>query len=295
MNRGVLLGVSSYLLWGLSPIYWRIEPEVPLFDVILWRSATAAMLLVAWQIFRGSLARLREFVASPQDLLRFAWTAFLLGTNWIVFIWVVTSDRVFEASLGYFINPLVSVVLGVVVLRERLGLVPVMSVLIAASGVLILAVDVGSVPWTALYLAISFALYGLYRKTSPAGSMDGLTIEMLVLLPFVLCLLVVRAVVGDGVFGLHDFGLDVWLIGAGAMTISPLLLFSAAARRVELWIVGMLQFLAPTIQFFLAVLLWNEPWGGGQAVGFVLIWTALAVFVADIVVRIRKAKRLSDS
>ena len=135
-----------------------------------------------------------------------------------------------EASLGYFINPLMSVLLGVVVLRERLRLVPMMTVLIAVCGVLVLALDVGSVPWVALYLAGSFALYGLFRKTSPAGSWDGLTIEMLVLLPFVLSLLVVRALSGDGVFGLSDIGLDVWLIGAGAMTIAPLLLFSASAR-----------------------------------------------------------------
>ena len=295
MNRGVLLGVSAYLLWGLSPIYWRIEGDVPLFDVILWRAAAAAVLLVGWQLVNGSLSRLRTLVASPRDLLMFTLTASLLATNWIAFIWVVTTDRVLEASLGYFINPLMSVLLGVVVLRERLRLVPMMTVLIAACGVLVLALDVGSVPWIALYLAGSFALYGLFRKTSPAGSWDGLTIEMLVLLPFVLSLLVVRALSGDGVFGLSDIGLDIWLIGAGAMTIAPLLLFSASARRIELWIVGMLQFLAPTIQFFLGVLWWNEPWGGGQALGFVLIWFALVVFVVDTGAQIRRVRRFSRS
>ena len=293
MNRGVLLGVGAYLLWGLSPIYWRIEGDVPLFDVILWRAAAAAALLVGWQVIGGSLPRLRALVARPRDFLMYALTASLLATNWIAFIWVVTTDRVLEASLGYFINPLMSVVLGVLVLRERLRLVPMLTVLIAACGVLVLALDVGSVPWIALYLAGSFALYGLFRKTSPAGSWDGLTIEMLVLSPFVLCLMVVRALSGDGVFGLSDVGLDIWLLGAGAMTIAPLLLFSASARRIELWIVGMLQFLAPTIQFFLGVLWWNEPWSGGQALGFVLIWLALIVFVVDTGIQIRRARRLS--
>ncbi|MCQ3807144.1 MAG: EamA family transporter RarD [Acidimicrobiaceae bacterium] len=295
MNRGALLGVSAYLLWGLSPVYWRIEGDVALLDVILWRAAGAALLLVGWQLLRGSFRRLRALVAQPRDFLMFVLTASLLATNWIAFIWVVTTDRVLEASLGYFINPMMSVALGVVVLRERLNLVPLLTVLVAACGVLVLAVDVGAVPWTALYLGGSFALYGLFRKTSPAGSMDGLTIEMLVLLPFVLCWLVVRALSGDGVFGLSDIGLDVWLIGSGAMTIAPLLLFSAAARRIELWIVGMLQFLAPTIQFLLGVVLWDEPWGGGQALGFVLIWLALIVFVADAGLQVRRVRRISGA
>jgi len=295
VNRGALLGVSAYLLWGLSPVYWRIEGDVALLDVILWRAAGAALLLVGWQLLRGSFRRLRALVAQPRDFLMFVLTASLLATNWIAFIWVVTTDRVLEASLGYFINPMMSVALGVVVLRERLNLVPLLTVLVAACGVLVLAVDVGAVPWTALYLGGSFALYGLFRKTSPAGSMDGLTIEMLVLLPFVLCWLVVRALSGDGVFGLSDIGLDVWLIGSGAMTIAPLLLFSAAARRIELWIVGMLQFLAPTIQFLLGVVLWDEPWGGGQALGFVLIWLALIVFVADAGLQVRRVRRISGA
>lgn len=290
----MLLGIAAYLLWGLSPVYWRIEPDVPVLDVILWRAGTSAAMLVGAAMVMGSLPRLRALVLSPRDLATFALTSFLLATNWIVFIWVVAENRVLEASLGYFINPLMSVLLGVLVLRERLRLVPMSTVLIAAAGVLVLAVDVGSVPWTALYLAASFALYGLFRKTSPAGSWEGLTIEMLMLLPFVLALIMVRALHGDGVFGLSDWGLDVWLLGSGAMTIAPLLLFAASARRIELWIVGMLQFLAPTIQFLLAVLLWNEPWSGGQALGFMFIWLALIVFVADTGNQIRRAKRSAN-
>ncbi|MCQ3813908.1 MAG: EamA family transporter RarD [Acidimicrobiia bacterium] len=293
MNRGAVLGVAAYLLWGLSPIFWRIEPEVSLFDVILWRSAAAAVLLIVWQITRGSLSRLRTLVAKPRDFSKFLFTALLLGTNWIVFILVVTTDRVLEASLGYFINPLMSVLLGVVVLRERLRRASLFTVFLAACGVLVLALDVGSVPWNALYLAGSFALYGLFRKLSSVGTMDGLTIEMLMLFPVVLGLIVYRAVVGEGVFGLHDLGLDIWLIGAGAMTIAPLLLFSAAARLMELWIVGMMQFLAPTLQFVLAVWLWNEPWSGGVAVGFVLIWVALAIFVAETFHQIRRTRHLA--
>ena len=294
MNRGVLLGIGAYLLWGLSPIYWRIEGDVPLFDVILWRTVAAAAMLVGWQVIRGSQPRLRSLVAEGRARLMFALTALLLASNWITFIWLVTSERVLEVSLGYFMTPLMNVLLGVVVLRERLRLVPMLTVCVASCGVLVLALDVGGVPWAALYLGGSFAVYGLFRKTSSAGSIDGLTLEMLALLPFVLCLLVVRALSGDGVFGLSDVGLDIWLLGAGAMTIAPLLLFAASARRIELWLVGMLQFLAPTIQFFLGVLLWDESWSGGQTVGFVLIWLALIVFVAETGIQIRRMRRLAS-
>ncbi|MDE0065605.1 MAG: EamA family transporter RarD [Acidimicrobiaceae bacterium] len=291
MNRGALLGIGAYLLWGLSPIYWRIEGDVPVFDVILWRTAAAAAMLIGWQMGTGSLTRLRSLVAAPRARLMFVATSLLLASNWVTFIWLVGSERVLEVSLGYFMTPLMNVLLGVVVLRERLRLVPMLTVCVAACGVLVLALDVGGVPWAALYLGGSFAVYGLFRKTSPAGSIDGLTLEMLVLLPVVLCLLGFRALSGDGVFGLSDVGLDIWLIGAGAMTIAPLLLFAASARRIELWVVGMLQFLAPTIQFFLGALLWDESWSGGQAVGFVCIWLALIAFVADTGTQILRAKR----
>ncbi|MCY3850721.1 MAG: EamA family transporter RarD [Acidimicrobiaceae bacterium] len=294
MNRGVLLGTGAYLLWGLSPIYWRIEGDVPLFDVILWRTAAAAAMLVCWQTAAGSLTRLRSLAAEPRARLMFAATSLLLASNWVTFIWLVGSERVLEVSLGYFMTPLMNVVLGVVVLRERLRLVPMLTVCAAACGVLVLALDVGGIPWAAIYLGGSFAVYGLFRKTSPAGSIDGLTLEMLVLLPFVVFLLVFRALSGDGVFGLSDVGLDIWLLGAGAMTVAPLLLFAASTRCIELWVVGMLQFLAPTIQFFLGALLWDESWSGGQAVGFVCIWLALIVFVADTGVQIRRARRLTS-
>ncbi len=295
MSRGAIFGVSSYVLWGLSPIYWRIEGDLPLIDVILWRAGTAALLLLGIQWCRGSLSQLRFFVAKPKDLLMFVLNSFLLSSNWLAFIWVVTSNRVLEASLGYFINPLMSVLLGVLVLRERLRLLPMLTVLLAAFGVAVLTFDVGSVPWTALYLASSFALYGLFRKTSPAGSIDGLTVETLLLFPFVVALIVYRMFSGAGIVEFQDVGLDLWLIGAGVMTIAPLLLFSASARLIELWVVGMLQFVAPTLQFVLAVWLWNEPFSGGVALGFVLIWVALAIFAAESFWKFRRARLLAQS
>lgn len=295
MSRGATLAVSSYVLWGLSPIYWRIEGDVPLIDVILWRAGAAAVLLLGIQIVRGTFSRLRLLVAKPKDLLMFGLNAFLLSSNWLAFIWVVTSNRVLEASLGYFINPLMSVLLGVLVLRERLRVVPMLAVLLAAFGVAILTYDVGTVPWPALYLAGSFATYGLFRKTSRAGSVDGLTIETMLLFPFVLALLLYRMVSGEGIVEFQDFGLNFWLIGAGVVTIAPLLLFAASTRLIELWVVGMLQFVAPILQFVLAVWLWNEPFSGGVALGFVLIWVALAIFAVESFWQIRRARLLAQN
>lgn len=288
MNRGVLIGVAAYVVWGLSPIYWRLVDDVASIDVVLARTISTMLVLLALHALGRTLGRLRSHLVDRRAAAMFVLTAAALGTNWLIFVWAVNNDRVLEASLGYFINPLVSVVLGVVVLRERLRPGPMIAVAIAAIGVVVLAVDVGALPWVSLTLAGTFGVYGLIRKTSPAGSLDGLTLEMGVLVPIALAGLAVRAAGGDGVVGASVPLRDLWLLGAGVVTATPLLLFASAARRIELWLVGMLQFIAPTIQFILGAVVWGEPWSGGQAAGFVIIWSALAVFVADLA---RQARR----
>ena len=294
MNRGVLIGASAYVLWGLSPIYWRLVDDVAAVDVVLVRTVSTMLLLLALHAAGRTFGRLRSHIVDRRAAAMFVLTAVALGANWLVFVWAVNNDRVLEASLGYFINPLVSVVLGVVVLRERLRVGPMLAVAIAAVGVIVLAIDVGSVPWVSLVLAGTFGLYGLIRKTSPAGSLDGLTLEMAVLVPFALLALTVRAAMGDGVAGVSVPTRDLWLLGAGVITAAPLLLFASAARRIELWLVGMLQFIAPTLQFILGAVVWDEPWSGGQAVGFVIIWSALAVFVIDQARSARGVARRDD-
>ncbi|MEZ5247273.1 MAG: EamA family transporter RarD [Acidimicrobiales bacterium] len=281
MNRGVALGATAYVLWGISPIYWRSVDSVAAGDIVIHRVLTSLVFLVAAQFANHTFGRLRTLVADRRARMMFVLTATLLAANWLVFVWAVNDDRVLEASLGYFINPLVSVVLGVVVLNERLRTGSLVAVAIAAVGVVVLAIDVGTVPWVSLFLAGTFALYGLVRKTSPAGSLDGLTLEMFVLVPFALVALLVHVGSGDSVFTTSSPGLNLWLVGAGVVTAAPLLLFATAARQIELWLVGMLQFIAPTIQFVLGAVVWHEPWSGGQAVGFVVIWAALGVFVVD--------------
>ena len=289
MNRGVSIGILAYVLWGLSPLYWRLLDDVPAGDVILFRIVTAAVLLGVLQTAARSWPRVRGLVTDPRARWVFGASALVLTSNWLVFVWAVNDDRVLEASLGYFINPLVSVVLGVVVLRERLRPVPLLCVGIAAVGVLVLTVDVGTAPWVSLFLAQTFGLYGLLRKTSPAGSLDGLTLEVSTLAPVALAFLVVRAAAGDGALGVSVPGRDLLLLGAGLVTAAPLLLFASAARRIQLWLVGMLQFIAPTIQFLLGVVLWDEEWSGGQVTGYVIIWIALVVFAVEGMVATRRA------
>jgi chloramphenicol-sensitive protein RarD len=296
MNRGVVIGAAAYVLWGLSPIYWRSVDSVAAGDIVIHRVLTTLLFLGAIQLAGRTFGRVRSLVADPRARWMFVLTAVLLASNWLVFVWAVNDDRVLEASLGYFINPLVSVVLGVIVLGERLRVGSMAAVVVAAVGVVVLTVDVGRLPWVSLFLAATFALYGLIRKTSPAGSLDGLTLEMFVLVPFALVALLVRAGAGESVLTTQSVGMNVWLLGAGVITAAPLLLFATAARRIELWLVGMLQFIAPTLQFVLGAVVWNEPWSGGQAVGFVIIWMALGVFVADQLRIARSAaKRLAVS
>ena len=294
MNRGVVTAAAAYVLWGLSPVYWRTVDSVPASDIVVHRVLTAGVLLVAVQFAGHTLGRVRALLADRRARWMFVLTAGLLVGNWLVFVWAVNDDRVLETSLGYFINPLVSVVLGVVVLKERLRIAPLIAVAVAACGVVVLTIDVGRAPWVSLFLAATFALYGLIRKTSPAGSLDGLTLEMFVLFPFALAVLLFQAGSGESVLTTSSVGMNIWLLGAGVVTATPLLLFASAARQIELWLLGMLQFIAPTIQFFLGAVVWDEPWSGGQAAGFVIIWIALAIFALEpVVMPARRLRRVS--
>jgi chloramphenicol-sensitive protein RarD len=197
------------------------------------------------------------------------------------FIWAVTSDRVLEASLGYFLNPLVSVVLGVTVLGERLRRGQWFAVALAGLGVAVLSIDLGSLPWISLFLAITFGLYGLVRKTAPVESLDGLTIEVAAMAPLAAIALGVFTADGAGAATVAGIGGWIWVAGASLMTAAPLLLFGWAARRIELWLVGVLQYITPTLQFLLGVLAYDETWSGGQVVGYVVIWIGLALFGAE--------------
>jgi chloramphenicol-sensitive protein RarD len=248
------------------------------------------LLLAAIQIVRDRATAARAALAVPGVKRAMLVSAVLLSSNWLGFIWAVNSDRVLEASLGYFLNPLVSVVLGVTVLGEHLRRGQWVAIVIAAAGVAWLSVDLGSLPWISLFLAVTFALYGLIRKTAPVESLDGLSIEVAVMVPIGIVAMVVLTAGGDGVHAVDGVPGWIWVAGAGLMTSTPLLLFAFAARQIPLWTVGVLQYITPTLQFLLGVLAYDEDWSGGQVAGYSIIWFGLIVFAAEGVARARRVR-----
>lgn len=280
IDRGVIYGASAYVTWGIIPIFWKFLEQVG--DVgaveivvhrIVWTLVFAVAALAAWQ----RLPKLWAALKNPRTVLALAASAVLIAVNWGLFIWAVTADRIIDTSLGYYINPLVSFVLGVVWLGERLTKLQLVAVGLAVLGVVNQTVAVGYLPWISLALAVSFGIYGLIRKMVPVESLEGLTVEALLLAPLSLGYIIYLASAGTGAFLQQGMSLDLLLILAGPLTAIPLLLFAAGARLVRLSTMGFLQYLAPSISLVLAVFLYNEPFTQAHAVTFALIWSALAL------------------
>lgn len=277
-RRGLIYGLSAYLLWGLLPLYWKQIQSVPPLEIICHRIAWSLVFTGLLLGLRGGVLRTLGECRSPRVALAMTWTAFLLGINWLLFIYAVNSGQVLQSSLGYFISPLVNAALGMAVLRERLSPAQKVAFLLALGGVLVLAFAAGQPPWLALALAVTFGLYGLGRKVSTLGSLDGLFVESAILaLPALAWLLVLEAR-GVGAFGHAQPYVSGMLAGAGVVTSIPLILFAAAARRMPLTALGLLQYLSPSMQFLMGVLLFHEPFGTAQLVAFALIWSGLALF-----------------
>ena len=278
MNPGLIFAFLAFGIWGLFPLYLRQLASVPPLELVAHRSAWSLVFLL------GVLALLRRWAwlgglrGQPRQWLLFAGSALLLSVNWLVYVYAVTAGQVLHASLGYFINPLVSVLLGVLVLRERLLPAQWLAVALAAAGVLWLTLQGGRVPWVALMLAVSFAIYGLMRKTGSLGALEGLTLETLLLAPLVLPLLVWFTLQPGGAMARGDWALNGWLWLSGPLTALPLLFFAAAARRLPLATVGLVQYLSPTLHFLLGVQVFGEPMQPARLAGFVLIWAGLAVY-----------------
>jgi chloramphenicol-sensitive protein RarD len=278
MNPGLLYALAAFGIWGLFPLYLRELASVPPLEVVAHRSVWSLLLLLVVLTVMRRWAWLLQLRQQPRQWLAFIASALLLSVNWLVYVWAIVNGHVLDASLGYFINPLVSVLLGVLVLRERLQPAQWLAVALAAAGVLWLTVDAGRVPWVALILAASFGLYGLLRKTAPLGALEGLTLETLVLAPLVVPALVWFTLQPGGAMARGDGSLNVLLLLSGPLTALPLLLFAAAARRLPLATVGLMQYLSPTVQFFLGITVFHEPMQPARLLGFVFIWTALAVY-----------------
>jgi len=280
MNPGLLYAGLAFGIWGLFPLYLRQIASVPPLEVVLHRSAWALLLLVVVLTVLRRWQWLGEVLREPRRILPFAASATLLTGNWMVYVWAIQAGHVLDASLGYFINPLVSVLLGVLVLHERLRRAQWLAVALAAFGVVWLTWQTGRLPWVALLLAFSFAIYGLIRKTGHLGALEGLALETLLLAPLVLPALAWVTAHG-GALARGDWALNTWLALSGPLTALPLLLFAAAARRLSLATVGLMQYLSPTLQFGLGVWVFNEPMQPARLAGFVCIWAALALYSAD--------------
>lgn len=289
--RGLLIGLAAYVIWGLSPIFWKQLGGVAALDTVAWRVTFASVTLVVLVVVLGRRADLRAAAASPRDRLASTAAAALIAVNWLVYVWAIGDERVVEASLGYFMNPIMNVVLGVVVLRERLRSAQWTAVAFASAGVLWLTITLGTLPWVSLTLALSFALYGLIRKVAPAGPVVGLSMEMALLILPALLLLAARGNVADDV---TDGSTAIFLVLTGLITAVPLLLFTTSARAVPLSTLGLLQYVAPTLQFLLGVLVYDEAFDRTRLIGYSVVWLGLAVFAVDSV-RHSGARRLSVS
>ena len=278
-RRGTLYGAGAYLLWGLFPLYWPLlAPSSPL-EVLAHRVLWSLVVVVVLLGVTRRVEQVRAAVRDRRRLAQIALAAVVIAVNWGTYIYGVTNDRVVETSLGYFVNPIVTVLLGVVVLGERLRPAQWTALGAAFVAVVVLTVENGSPPWIALVLAFSFGTYGLLKKTAGVGAVEGLAVETAVLLPVAA---VYVAVLGGGTFATEGVGHGALLALSGVVTAIPLLLFGAAASRIPLSTLGVLQYLAPTMQFLLGITLFDEPLPAVKLLGFVLVWCAVALFTVDL-------------
>ena len=292
-RRGTLYGVSAYLLWGLFPLYWPLLEPSSALEVLAHRILWSLLVVVVLLAGLRKLPALLTVARDRAKLWRLAVAAVAVAINWGTYIYGVSSGQVVETSLGYFINPIVTVLLGVLVLGERLRPAQWAALGLAFVAVLVLSVENGRPPWIALVLAFSFGAYGLLKKTAKVGAVEGLGIETLVLLVPAAAFVAFLGIGGDGTFGTEGPGHAGLLALSGLVTAVPLLLFGAAASRVPLTTLGILQYLAPSIQFLLGVTLFDEAMPTAKLLGFVLVWVALALFTSDVVRHHRRSLRLA--
>jgi chloramphenicol-sensitive protein RarD len=292
-RKGLFAAIAAYAIWGVFPLYWYLLKQVPSLQIIAHRIVWCALFVVGFLVVREGWGWLRQALARPRVGWLLVASSVLISSNWGIYIWAVTHGRVIDASLGYFINPLVNVLLGVLVLHERLNRLLWTAVAIAAAGVAWLALLHGTPPWISLALAATFAVYGLIRKVAHVDAIPGLAIESLILLLPALAWLMWEQAQGVGGFAAGHPGLDLLLVFGGAVTALPLIGFAYGARRIPYSLVGILQYIAPTLQLLCGVWLLGESFTATQAIGFGCIWLALALYAFDGWSRARRAPLLA--
>ncbi|WP_257968101.1 EamA family transporter RarD [Peribacillus deserti] len=280
-NDGVLFAALSYAIWGIVPIYWKWIDEVPADEIlahrVFWSFIFMVILLVSTRKWPAFMIYAKEIMKQPRKLAALTIASALVSANWGIFIWAVNSGRILETSLGYYINPLVSVLLGVLVLREKLGKAQIVSFILAAVGVLVLTLHYGIVPWVSLLLAITFGLYGLAKKMINADSSIGLTLETLMVTPFAVGYFIYLTYQSRGMF-FESAGTGLLLAGGGVVTALPLLYFAKGAQKVPLSMLGFLQYIAPTLTLILGVFVYHETFTRIHLLAFMFIWSALTIY-----------------
>lgn len=286
---GLIFGGASFLIWGVSPLYWKALGSVPAVEIVLHRIVWSFVFLVPLVLLRKKWTEFTSTLRNRPAMLILLVSTLLVSCNWLIYIWAVNAGHLLQASLGYYINPLVNVFLGTVFLKEKLRRPQAFAVLLAALGVLYLTFFFGQFPWIALTLAFSFGLYGLIHKTMTMGSLVGLTTETLIAgVPALACLLYLGHL-GQGGFLHQGIGIDLMLMASSVVTAVPLLFFSFGTRRLKLSTMGILQYMAPSCMFLMAVFLFEEPFYRAQVISFLIIWTALAIYSVDSVRYYRRA------
>ena len=281
MHAGIVYAALAFVWWGLFPLYFRLVTTVAAPEILAHRVVWCLLFLAAVLTRRRQWAWLAQVVRQPKVLGAFVASALMIGANWLVYIWAVNHGHVLEASLGYFITPLVNVALGVTLLHERLRRAQWLALVIASGGVLWLTLQAGRLPWIALSLAVSFGGYGLLRKVAVLGALEGLTLETLLLAPLALLVLGVGTWNGSASFPAPDALTNLWMIALGPITAVPLLLFAAGARRLSMATLGIVQYIGPSIQFVLGIWVFGEAFSTARFAGFACIWLALVIYTVD--------------
>lgn len=291
-RRGLIFGASAYTLWGTFPLYWTLLEPGGAIEILAHRIVWSVLTMAVILVLARRVHHLRALVRDRRRLLLISCAAVVITVNWGGYIWGVNNGRVVETSLGYFINPLVTVLMGVLVLGERLRRLQWIAMAIAFVAVVVLTVDYGRPPWVALVLAFSFGTYGLLKKQAGVGAVESITLETMVIAPFAAAYIGWLVAAGQSNFGTHGLGHALLLTTTGIITAVPLMLFGAAAIRVSMVSLGLLQYLAPTIQFALGLLVFREDMPASRWIGFGLVWVALVIFTVEAVNHRRRQLRL---
>lgn len=293
-NGGIGAATSAFVMWGLLPIYWKLLQRVPAYEILCHRMAWSLVVTLVLLAFMGKLKDFFALFRQKKQFFFFLLTACILSVNWLIYIWAVNADHIIEASLGYFINPLVSVCFGVIFLKERIRSWQWFSVFLAFMGVSYLTWLYGRIPWISLSLASTFACYGLLRKITTVPPLEGLCLETSMLFIPACGFLLFLEIQDQGTFLHEPLSRSLFLIGTGVATTAPLLCFCYAAQKIPLYLVGLLQYLAPTINLFVGIYLYGEPFPLERMVGFIIIWVALGVFLWESLVRQLRARKAAS-